>query len=377
MTATSGRLLTAARRCCRRGATGPASELADRLEVSGRTIRRDVERLRELGYPVDALTGPGRRLPAARRHGDAAAAARRRGGGRDRRRAAHGRAAPAVTGHRGDAVRALVKLEQVLPAHLRRRVSALAHGDARGWPRSAARPSTRSALTVLAAACRDRERLRFAYRRATAPRPPPTSSRTALVNLGRRWYLVAWDCEREDWRTFRARPPGAARARRARASRRASCPASDPAAFVAANLRGAPYRYAGARHAARPGGGDARALRRACGARSSRSPSTLRVPHERRLARLARAADRRLGVEFEVHEPPELAERCRELGARLARGRGVADQSGAICRSTQTANASSPISRAASRSTISAGSSSDPTGAHSRPLRRMSSIMQR
>ena len=70
----------------------PGQELADRLDVSGRTVRRDVDRLRELGYPVESLTGPGRRLPARGRHRDAAAAARRRRGDRDRGRPAHRRA---------------------------------------------------------------------------------------------------------------------------------------------------------------------------------------------------------------------------------------------------------------------------------------------
>ena len=79
----------------------PGAELAERLEVSGRTIRRDVERLRGLGYPVESLTRTGRRLPASRRHRDATAAARRGRGDRDRGRAAHGRSGVGDR-HRGD-----------------------------------------------------------------------------------------------------------------------------------------------------------------------------------------------------------------------------------------------------------------------------------
>src|SRR5439155_1875280 len=123
MTETSGRLLELlsllqARR------DWPGSELADRLEVSGRTIRRDIERLRELGYPVESLTGPagGYRLragsampPLLLDDGEAIAIAV---GLRTAARAS-------VTGIEETAVRALVKLEQVLPAHLRRRVAAL------------------------------------------------------------------------------------------------------------------------------------------------------------------------------------------------------------------------------------------------------------
>ena len=93
MTATSGRLLKLLSLLQTRR-DWPGEELARRLEVSGRTIRRDIERLRELGYPVDALTGPagGYRLHAG--HRDAAAAARRRRGGRHRGRPAHRRRAP-------------------------------------------------------------------------------------------------------------------------------------------------------------------------------------------------------------------------------------------------------------------------------------------
>ena len=75
MTDTSSRLLTLLSLLQGRR-DWPGGELADRLDVSGRTIRRDIERLRELGYPVESLTGPGGRLPPGRRHGDAAAAAR-------------------------------------------------------------------------------------------------------------------------------------------------------------------------------------------------------------------------------------------------------------------------------------------------------------
>src|SRR3954454_18798196 len=102
----------------------PGHELAERLEVSGRTIRRDVDRLRELGYPVDSLTGPaggyrlraGTAIPPLLVDDEEAIAIA--GGLRTAARAS-------VTGIEETAVRALVKLEQVLPRHLRRRVSAL------------------------------------------------------------------------------------------------------------------------------------------------------------------------------------------------------------------------------------------------------------
>src|SRR6476646_10302337 len=137
-------------------------ELSSRLEVSGRTIRRDIERLRRLGYPVESLTGPaggyrlaaGSAMPPLLLDDDEAIAIAV--GLRTAARAS-------VTGIEETAVRALVKLEQVLPAHLRRRVSALGSATVTAPPPG---PTVEPQdLTVIAAACRDLERLRFAYRR--------------------------------------------------------------------------------------------------------------------------------------------------------------------------------------------------------------------
>jgi predicted DNA-binding transcriptional regulator YafY len=139
----------------------PGSELADRLEVSGRTVRRDVERLRTLGYPVESMTGPaggyqlraGAAMPPLLLDDDEAIAI-----AVGLRTAAGG----SVTGIEETAVRALVKLEQVLPSHLRRRVQALTSAtqtlQVYGGPQV-----DPQCLTVLAAACRDHERARFAY----------------------------------------------------------------------------------------------------------------------------------------------------------------------------------------------------------------------
>src|SRR6476619_3329060 len=139
----------------------PGSELADRLGVSLRTIRRDVGRLRNLGYPVESLTGPaggyrlraGTAMPPLLLDDDEAIAI------------AVGLSTAArasVTGIEETAVRALVKLEQVLPTHLRRRVRALAAATV-ALPGGAPTIDPQH-LTVLAAACRDSERVRFAYR---------------------------------------------------------------------------------------------------------------------------------------------------------------------------------------------------------------------
>jgi predicted DNA-binding transcriptional regulator YafY len=137
------------------------AELADRLEVSERTIRRDVDRLRNLGYPVDSLTGPaggyrlraGTAMPPLLLDDDEAIAIAV--GLRTAARAS-------VTGIEETAVRALVKLEQVLPSRVRRRVAAL--GSATIAPPVGGPTVDPQHLTVIAAACRDHECVRFAYR---------------------------------------------------------------------------------------------------------------------------------------------------------------------------------------------------------------------
>src|SRR5215208_37493 len=176
MTATSGRLL---KLLSRRVWTG--EELACRLEVSGRTIRRDVERLRELGYPVDALTGPaggyrlhaGTAMPPLLLDDDEAVAIA----------VGLGTAARAsVTGIEETSVRALVKLEQVLPAHLRRRVQAL--GSATMTLSYGGGPTADpQVLTLLAAACRDHERLRFGYQAREGERSRREAEPHSLVNV--------------------------------------------------------------------------------------------------------------------------------------------------------------------------------------------------
>src|SRR5256885_55512 len=171
----------------------PGHELADRLEVSGRTVRRDVERLRELGYPVESLSGPGggyrlragTAMPPLLLDDDEAIAIA----------VGLGTAARAsVTGIEETAVRALVKLEQVLPAHLRRRVAALGAATST-LPPSGPTVDARH-LTVIAAACRDAERVRFGYRSRDGTASRREVEPHSLANVGRRWYLVAWDPSR-------------------------------------------------------------------------------------------------------------------------------------------------------------------------------------
>ena len=176
-------------------------ELADRLGVSERTVRRDVERLRTLGYPVEATPGvdggyqlaAGSHLPPLVVDDDEAVALA------VGLRAAAG---ASVEGIEDTTLRVIAKLEQILPDHLRRRVDALNSNlqTLRGAPRTTVPAAS---LGVLAQACRDREEVRFDYTR----RDGEASSRLVrphqLVTVGQRWYLVAWDVRRSDWRTFR------------------------------------------------------------------------------------------------------------------------------------------------------------------------------
>ncbi|SDG67653.1 Predicted DNA-binding transcriptional regulator YafY, contains an HTH and WYL domains [Lentzea fradiae] len=174
------------------------SELADELRISPRTVRRDIDRLRELGYPVNATTGSfggyrlgaGAELPPLLLDDNEAVAV-----------AAALRTTP-VTGLEEISLRALLKLEQVLPSRLRHRVSALEHVEQ--VPRVHQAPAVDpELLSTLAAVCRDSDTIRFDY---TAHDGTPTRRRTEphrLVSWGLRWYLVAWDLDRADWRSFR------------------------------------------------------------------------------------------------------------------------------------------------------------------------------
>jgi predicted DNA-binding transcriptional regulator YafY len=175
------------------------SELAERLGVTTRSVRRDVDRLRELGYPVNAehgagggyQLGAGRRLPPLLLDDDEAVAVavclRLAAGG-------------TIEGLGEAAVRTLAKLDQVLPARLRPQVEAI-HDSTVTLDTEAPRVDAQTLLT-LARACRDTERVTFGYdgpRGAGDRRVEPYR----LVATGRRWYLMAFDLDRDDWRTFR------------------------------------------------------------------------------------------------------------------------------------------------------------------------------
>ncbi|WP_329038250.1 YafY family transcriptional regulator [Streptomyces sp. NBC_00178] len=297
----------------------PGSELAERLEVSARTIRRDIERLRGLGYPVEASRGSigGYRLVAGTampplllddEEAVAIAVGLRAGAGH------------AIEGVEEASVRALAKLEQVLPSRLRHRVSSLQHATVPLTRGDGATVDPRT-LTTIASAVTGQERLRFAYRAGDSAESRRQVEPYRLVSTDRRWYLVAYDIGREDWRTFRVdrvSEPFATGARfPARELPRGS---EDAAEFLTRSMsRTQPELHLDVTFRA-----SAEFVR-------ARLPAGLGVPessdgHECRLRTVCSDSLEwvalRLALlecEFEVHGPPELAEHLGALGARLAR----------------------------------------------------------
>ena len=182
----------------RRDWTSP--ELAARLGVTTRTIRNDINRLRDLGYPVEARPGvaggyrlgSGGALPPLLLDDEEAVAV------------AVGlrtAASASIAGIEETSVRALAKLQQVLPSRLRHRVSAVQSATLpMPSPGPQVDPDT---LTVIASACRDHELLRFGYRSHSGAATRRSVEPYRLVSDRRRWYLLAWDTGRDDWRTFR------------------------------------------------------------------------------------------------------------------------------------------------------------------------------
>ena len=178
------------------------TELAERLAVTTRTVRKDVTRLRDLGYPVDANPGvaggyrlaAGAHLPPLLLDDDEAVAV-----AIGLRAAAHA----GIVGIEETSMRAVAKLEQMLPNRLRRRVSALQSAvESVRWGAPDALVETET-LAVFSQACRDTEQVRFDYADKEGKESRRLVEPHKLVTVGQRWYLVAWDVRRDDWRTFR------------------------------------------------------------------------------------------------------------------------------------------------------------------------------
>jgi len=175
------------------------AELSERVEVDARTIRRDIDRLRELGYAVDASPGlgggyqlkAGSSLPPVLLDDEEAVTVA----------VAVRAAASSIAKMEEPAVRLLAKLDQLLPLRLRKRASAL-HSVTISLARPESAPSM-ELLTQIACACRDHLKLRIGYRDRSGNVTSRAVEPLRMAHTGRLWYLVAWDRQREDWRTFR------------------------------------------------------------------------------------------------------------------------------------------------------------------------------
>lgn len=290
-------------------------ELAERLEVHPRTLRRDIDRLRQLGYPVHASSGvaggyafrAGQSLPPLLLDDEEALAVAI---------ALQSAAAGTVSGVEESSLRALVKLEQVMPARLRRRTHAL---------RSAILPVQRigptidaGVLATLATACRDQLQVGFHYRDLRGQASVRTVQPHGLVHTGNHWYLVAWDPAREDWRTFRIdRVEGAPRTGEHFAPRPA--PAGDLRAYVSGVMAGVHQGEQARVVLHRPREVMARTI--------PPSAATLETIDDARCLMLCGAGQldslvywlMALDVDFDVLEPPVLRERLRAASARVAR----------------------------------------------------------
>jgi predicted DNA-binding transcriptional regulator YafY len=293
--------------------TWSGGEVAERLGVTERTVRRDMERLRGLGYPVHASPGVqggyrlgrGKALPPLVLDDEEAVAI-----AVSLRTAAGG----TVTGIEESAMRALATIEQVMPSRLRSQIAAV-QGSTE-MMRAGTPPVDPSTLLALAQACRDRMRAGFTYQSHAGTVSRRRVEPHRLVSTGRRWYLVARDRDRDDWRSFRVD-----RLSDVTVTGPQFVPADPPDAieFVTHGVATAPYRYRAEVTLQVPVERAAELVAPSTGALS---------PIDEASCRLSTGADSltaialhlgALGCEFEVVGPAALVDAVRDLGDRLVR----------------------------------------------------------
>lgn len=293
------------------------SELAERLDVSTRTVRNDVERLRSLGYPVHATRGAvggyrlgaGAELPPLLLDDEEAVAV-----AVGLRSAAGG----SIAGIEETSLRALAKLEQVLPVRLRRRVNALQTYTV-AVPGDGVGPTVDAAvLTAIAAACRDHERLRFDYRDHNGSASLRIVEPHRMVNWGRRWYLVAWDTERQDWRTFRVDRIAPRTPTGPRFTPR-ELPEGDVAAYVSRRVSSAAWRYRARVRVHAPAEVIAERITPAVGTVEPIDGHTCVLDTGADTIDTLAVYLGLLGVDFDVTDPPELVAHLRTLAGRYRR----------------------------------------------------------
>jgi predicted DNA-binding transcriptional regulator YafY len=291
------------------------SDLSRRLDVTARTLRRDVDRLRSLGYPVHSTTGTaggyqlgaGANLPPLLLDDEEAVAV-----ALGLRTAASG----GVTGLEEASVRALLKLEQVLPPRLRHRMAALHTFIVPLRGRNPTVDAER--LSAIAGACRDHEGIRFNYSDRAGAATVRVVEPHRLIHTGYRWYLVAWDTARKDWRSFRIdRIEGKLKTSTRFKPRKP--PEGDFAAYLSKSLASVPYPYRARVTLCAPAEALAKQIPASLGVLEAiDSNSCLLCTGSYSLESITIHL-MLLGVEFQVHEPPQLVDHLRKLSERMAR----------------------------------------------------------
>jgi predicted DNA-binding transcriptional regulator YafY len=289
------------------------ADLSQRLEVTGRTLRRDVDRLRSLGYPVYSTSGTaggyqlgaGATIPPLLLDDEEAVAV-----ALGLRTSASG----SVTGIEEASVRALLKLEQVLPPRLRNRVVAL-HSYI--VPLGARGPTVDAELlSVIAAACRDHEGIRFNYHNRSGAPSARVVEPHRLVHTGYRWYLAAWDIGRKDWRTFRIdRIEGKLKTSTRFQPR--NPPGGDFATFVSKSLAQTPYPYRARVTLRAPLATVAQRIPPSAGVLEAVDECSCLLDTGSHSLEGITIHLSLLGIDFQVHEPPELIDYMRRLADRL------------------------------------------------------------
>ncbi|MDR2983410.1 MAG: YafY family transcriptional regulator [Nocardiopsaceae bacterium] len=288
------------------------ADLAERLGVTVRTLRRDVQRLRDLDYPVHSVPGvaggyrlgSGRALPPLLLNDDEAIAVVV---------SLRSAASQSVAGLSEASVSALAKLDQVLPARLRERTAALQQATvALTGPGPVVDPE---ALAALAAACRRHQRLRLSYRNRSGSESKRIVEPHRLVSTGYRWYLMAFDVERGEWRTFRVDRIAASAEAGGRFVPRES---PDPAAFVARAVTSAPYRYQARILVHAPAQVVAEEFSRTSGVVTDAGPDECLLTTGADSLNLLTFHLAALGADFTVLEPQELIDFVRVTAEQLA-----------------------------------------------------------
>ncbi|WP_235736540.1 helix-turn-helix transcriptional regulator [Nocardioides alcanivorans] len=291
----------------------PGGELADRLEVSGRTLRRDIDRLRDLGYPVDAVRGvaggyqlqAGGQLPPLLLEDEEAVAI-----AIGLRTAAAG----TVQGLQESSLQALTKVVSLMPPRLRRRIDALQSQTtpAPSW----GPPIDANALITLAQGCRDDETVRFGYTAREGVETRRHVEPFGLASLGSRWYLVGWCRERHDWRSFRVDRITAPSLTGTRFRPR-ELPADDALAFVRAGIRSVPKKYDVRVRFAAPVETVAAAVGRWATITPAGDGALMVMQADDFFWPLSVVAT--IDAEFTIESPPELVEAIADSAARLTR----------------------------------------------------------